>query len=137
MATKEKALIEKEGKMALKAKNTINGTGGTPIHVSTLQVHFKYFNKQESTICIYPRLGNLSQTGQKLNSKYGCALWPCTIRYFIFYIGLLFYEDVNRKLPTSSINLVTGEMRGLRLAHIPTGLIYQGKIKRQFVSLAG
>ncbi|KAG7260269.1 hypothetical protein CRUP_001501, partial [Coryphaenoides rupestris] len=39
MATKEKALKEKEGKKTLgKAKNTINGTGGTPIHVSTLQV---------------------------------------------------------------------------------------------------
>ncbi len=39
MATKEKALKEKEGKKPVnKANNTVNGTGGTPIHVNTLQV---------------------------------------------------------------------------------------------------
>lgn len=39
MATKEKALKEKEGKKPLtKPNNTINGTGGTPMHVNTLQV---------------------------------------------------------------------------------------------------
>ncbi|XP_062334586.1 glycine receptor subunit beta-like isoform X2 [Osmerus eperlanus] len=39
MATKEKALREKEGKKTpSKTPNTVNGTGGTPIHVSTLQV---------------------------------------------------------------------------------------------------
>ena len=38
MATKEKALREKEGKKTpSKTPNTVNGTGGTPIHVSTLQ----------------------------------------------------------------------------------------------------
>ena len=40
MATKEKALQEKEGKMpSNKTNNTVNGTGGTPIHVNTLQVN--------------------------------------------------------------------------------------------------
>ncbi|XP_078124033.1 glycine receptor subunit beta-like [Sander vitreus] len=40
MATKEKALQEKEGKnkTSNKTNNTVNGTGGTPIHVNTLQV---------------------------------------------------------------------------------------------------
>ncbi|KAF0037943.1 hypothetical protein F2P81_010817 [Scophthalmus maximus] len=39
MATKEKALQEKEGKkQSNKTNNTVNGTGGTPIHVNTLQV---------------------------------------------------------------------------------------------------
>ncbi|KAA8594439.1 hypothetical protein FQN60_011574 [Etheostoma spectabile] len=40
MATKEKALQEKEGKnkTSNKINNTVNGTGGTPIHVNTLQV---------------------------------------------------------------------------------------------------
>nr|XP_019939355.1 PREDICTED: glycine receptor subunit beta-like [Paralichthys olivaceus] len=38
MATKEKALKEKEGKQSNKTNNTVNGTGGTPIHVNTLQV---------------------------------------------------------------------------------------------------
>ncbi|XP_045901948.1 glycine receptor subunit beta-like [Micropterus dolomieu] len=39
MATKEKALQEKEGKKpSNKTNNTVNGTGGTPIHVNTLQV---------------------------------------------------------------------------------------------------
>ncbi|KAG7486601.1 hypothetical protein JOB18_034563 [Solea senegalensis] len=38
MATKEKALQEKEGKKpSNKSNNTVNGTGGTPIHVNTLQ----------------------------------------------------------------------------------------------------
>ncbi|XP_044202653.1 glycine receptor subunit beta-like isoform X1 [Thunnus albacares] len=38
MATKEKALKEKEGKKPPnKTNNTVNGTGGTPIHVNTLQ----------------------------------------------------------------------------------------------------
>lgn len=36
MVTKEKALQEKEGKKT--NNNTVNGTGGTPIHVNTLQV---------------------------------------------------------------------------------------------------
>lgn len=40
MASKEKALKEKEGqKPASKTNNTVNGTGGTPIHVNTLQVN--------------------------------------------------------------------------------------------------
>lgn len=40
MASKEKALKEKEGqKPTNKATNTVNGTGGTPIHVNTLQVN--------------------------------------------------------------------------------------------------
>lgn len=40
MATKEKAMKEKEGKKPLnKTNNTVNGTGGTPIHVNTLQVN--------------------------------------------------------------------------------------------------
>lgn len=40
MASKEKALKEKEGqKPASKSNNTVNGTGGTPIHVNTLQVN--------------------------------------------------------------------------------------------------
>lgn len=40
MATKEKALKEKEGKTpSNKTTNTVNGTGGTPIHVNTLQVN--------------------------------------------------------------------------------------------------
>uniref|UniRef100_A0A3B3ZE36 Glycine receptor, beta a n=1 Tax=Periophthalmus magnuspinnatus TaxID=409849 RepID=A0A3B3ZE36_9GOBI len=43
MATKEKALKEKEGKK--NSKNTVNGTGGTPIHVNTLQVIFSSFLK--------------------------------------------------------------------------------------------
>uniref|UniRef100_A0A3Q0SX34 Glycine receptor, beta a n=1 Tax=Amphilophus citrinellus TaxID=61819 RepID=A0A3Q0SX34_AMPCI len=39
MATKEKALKEKDGKKpSNKTNNTINGTGGTPMHVNTLQV---------------------------------------------------------------------------------------------------
>uniref|UniRef100_A0A3P8U0G9 Glycine receptor, beta a n=1 Tax=Amphiprion percula TaxID=161767 RepID=A0A3P8U0G9_AMPPE len=39
MATKEKALKEKEGKKpSSKTNNTVNGTGGTPMHVNTLQV---------------------------------------------------------------------------------------------------
>uniref|UniRef100_A0A3B5AJM7 Glycine receptor subunit beta n=1 Tax=Stegastes partitus TaxID=144197 RepID=A0A3B5AJM7_9TELE len=39
MATKEKALKEKEGKKTSnKTNNTVNGTGGTPMHVNTLQV---------------------------------------------------------------------------------------------------
>ncbi|XP_071264277.1 glycine receptor subunit beta-like isoform X1 [Salvelinus alpinus] len=39
MASKEKALREKEGKKTPSKTNTVNGTGGTPIHhVSTLQV---------------------------------------------------------------------------------------------------
>uniref|UniRef100_H2MIW6 Glycine receptor, beta a n=1 Tax=Oryzias latipes TaxID=8090 RepID=H2MIW6_ORYLA len=39
MASKEKALQEKEGKKhSNKTNNTVNGTGGTPIHVNTLQV---------------------------------------------------------------------------------------------------
>lgn len=39
MATKEKALKEKEAKKpSNKSNNTVNGTGGTPIHVNTLQV---------------------------------------------------------------------------------------------------
>ncbi|KAG7235892.1 hypothetical protein INR49_002090 [Caranx melampygus] len=39
MASKEKALKEKEGKKPSdKTNNTVNGTGGTPIHVNTLQV---------------------------------------------------------------------------------------------------
>ncbi|XP_037327674.2 glycine receptor subunit beta-like [Pungitius pungitius] len=39
MAEKERQLQEKEGKMAAnKASNTVNGTGGTPIHANTLQV---------------------------------------------------------------------------------------------------
>ncbi|XP_044046538.1 glycine receptor subunit beta-like isoform X4 [Siniperca chuatsi] len=38
MATKEKALKEKEGKKPSNKNNTVNGTGGTPIHVNTLQV---------------------------------------------------------------------------------------------------
>ncbi|XP_016890455.1 glycine receptor subunit beta-like [Cynoglossus semilaevis] len=38
MADKEKALREREGKKpANKNNNTVNGTGGTPIHVNTLQ----------------------------------------------------------------------------------------------------
>lgn len=37
MAEKEKARIEKESKIPAKT-NSANGTGGTPIHVSTLQV---------------------------------------------------------------------------------------------------
>lgn len=42
MATKEKALKEKEGKKpSSKTNNTVNGTGGTPIHVNTLQVNTK------------------------------------------------------------------------------------------------
>lgn len=40
MADKEKALREREGKKpANKNNNTVNGTGGTPIHVNTLQVN--------------------------------------------------------------------------------------------------
>lgn len=40
MASKEKALKEKEGKTpSNKTNNTVNGTGGTPIHVNTLQVN--------------------------------------------------------------------------------------------------
>lgn len=40
MATKEKALKEKEKKKPTnKTNNTVNGTGGTPIHVNTLQVN--------------------------------------------------------------------------------------------------
>ncbi|XP_056266119.1 glycine receptor subunit beta-like [Pseudoliparis swirei] len=38
MARKEKVLQKKEEKMANRAKNAANGTGGTPIHVNTLQV---------------------------------------------------------------------------------------------------
>lgn len=39
MATKEKALKEKDGKKpSNKSDNTVNGTGGTPLHVNTLQV---------------------------------------------------------------------------------------------------
>uniref|UniRef100_A0A3Q3QUF9 Neurotransmitter-gated ion-channel ligand-binding domain-containing protein n=1 Tax=Monopterus albus TaxID=43700 RepID=A0A3Q3QUF9_MONAL len=39
MATKEKAMKDKEGKkLPNKTNNTVNGTGGTPIHVNTLQV---------------------------------------------------------------------------------------------------
>uniref|UniRef100_A0A3Q2DZ43 Glycine receptor, beta a n=1 Tax=Cyprinodon variegatus TaxID=28743 RepID=A0A3Q2DZ43_CYPVA len=39
MATKEKALKEKEAKKpSNKSNNTVNGTGGTPIHANTLQV---------------------------------------------------------------------------------------------------
>ena len=38
MANKEKALREKEGKNESNKANTVNGTGGTPIHVNTLQV---------------------------------------------------------------------------------------------------
>uniref|UniRef100_A0A3Q2NV68 Glycine receptor, beta a n=1 Tax=Fundulus heteroclitus TaxID=8078 RepID=A0A3Q2NV68_FUNHE len=39
MATKEKALKEQEAKKpSNKTNNTVNGTGGTPIHVNTLQV---------------------------------------------------------------------------------------------------
>ncbi|XP_028305126.1 glycine receptor subunit beta-like [Gouania willdenowi] len=38
LATKEKTLKEKEGKKAAnKDNNTVNGTGGTPLHVNTLQ----------------------------------------------------------------------------------------------------
>lgn len=45
MASKEKALKEKEGqKPANKAANTVNGTGGTPIHVNTLQVNTPQLN---------------------------------------------------------------------------------------------
>lgn len=41
MADKEKALREREGKKpANKNNNTVNGTGGTPIHVNTLQVNY-------------------------------------------------------------------------------------------------
>lgn len=40
MASKEKAMKEKEGKKpSNKTNNTVNGTGGTPIHVNTLQVN--------------------------------------------------------------------------------------------------
>jgi len=39
MARKEKVLQKKEEKMANRAKNAANGTGGTPIHVNTLQVN--------------------------------------------------------------------------------------------------
>lgn len=46
MATKEKALKEKEGKKpSNKTNNTVNGTGGTPIHVNTLQVNRTQSNK--------------------------------------------------------------------------------------------
>uniref|UniRef100_A0AAV2LED4 Neurotransmitter-gated ion-channel transmembrane domain-containing protein n=1 Tax=Knipowitschia caucasica TaxID=637954 RepID=A0AAV2LED4_KNICA len=38
MATREKALREKEKEGKKNNKNTVNGTGGTPIHVNTLQV---------------------------------------------------------------------------------------------------
>uniref|UniRef100_A0A6Q2X6R6 Glycine receptor subunit beta n=1 Tax=Esox lucius TaxID=8010 RepID=A0A6Q2X6R6_ESOLU len=38
MASKEKALKEKEKKNTPSKTNTVNGTGGTPIHISTLQV---------------------------------------------------------------------------------------------------
>lgn len=45
MASKEKALKEKEGqKPANKTANTVNGTGGTPIHVNTLQVNTPQLN---------------------------------------------------------------------------------------------
>lgn len=37
MAEKEKARIERESKIPPKT-NSANGTGGTPVHVSTLQV---------------------------------------------------------------------------------------------------
>lgn len=56
MATKEKALKKKEGKKTLgKAHHTINGTGGTTIHVSTLHVSIikHYLSKfPNSTICM-------------------------------------------------------------------------------------
>uniref|UniRef100_A0A4W5KSY2 Neurotransmitter-gated ion-channel transmembrane domain-containing protein n=1 Tax=Hucho hucho TaxID=62062 RepID=A0A4W5KSY2_9TELE len=43
MASKEKALREKEGKKTPSKTNTVNGTGGTPIHhVSTLQARLLY-----------------------------------------------------------------------------------------------
>lgn len=41
MASKERALKEKEGQKAANKSNNsaANGTGGTPIHVNTLQVN--------------------------------------------------------------------------------------------------
>lgn len=60
MASKEKALKEKEGKKPSdKTNNTVNGTGGTPIHVNTLQVH------HSTTAFIYDQRQIINITGNK------------------------------------------------------------------------
>lgn len=52
MASKERALKEKEGQKAANKSNNsaANGTGGTPIHVNTVQVKRGKLN--------FPRMGN-------------------------------------------------------------------------------